>query len=93
VLATNQRGSYVVDPDYVGTIYGDGIAAPNVLRVQVGDVDILDDDVAGAADDAEALALNDSLLPTLMRDLLDLTVIPRRPALSYLTLTMRAFGW
>jgi hypothetical protein len=38
------------------------------------------------------LPLMTPLLPTPMRDLLDLTVIPRIPALSYLTLTLGALA-
>lgn len=52
-LAADEGELVVVDPDHVG-------AAPNVLRVQFGDVDVLDDDVARAAADAEALAHNDA---------------------------------
>jgi hypothetical protein len=37
-----------VDPDHVGTIDGDGITTPDVVRVQLGDLDVLDDDVVGA---------------------------------------------
>lgn len=50
----------MVDPDKVAVVEGDGVSAPDVLRVQVGDGDVLDDDVLGAADDAQALALDDT---------------------------------
>ena len=56
VLAANQRRLHVVDPDLVRAVEGDRIAAPDIMRIQVGDVDVLDDDVADAGDDAEALA-------------------------------------
>jgi hypothetical protein len=37
-----------VDPDHVGAVDGDGITAPDVVGVQLGDLDVLDDDVVGA---------------------------------------------
>jgi hypothetical protein len=52
----------MVDPDHVGVVQGDGVAAPDVLRVEVGDVDVLDDDVLDAADHPDALALDDALV-------------------------------
>lgn len=56
-------GSYsdVVDPDVGGASKGDGITAPDVLRVQVRDLDVLNDDVVDAVGHAEALALDDTL--------------------------------
>lgn len=48
----------MVYPDEVGAGEGDGVAAPDVLGVEVGDVDVLDNDIFGAVRDAEALALN-----------------------------------
>lgn len=60
-LAAGERELVVVDPDAVGAVQGDCIATPDVLRVEVGEVDVLDDDVAGAAAKAQALAANDSL--------------------------------
>lgn len=41
VLAADQGGLDVVDPDKVGAVESDGITAPDVLGVQVGDVDVL----------------------------------------------------
>lgn len=62
-LAADEGDLAVVDPDLVGAVEGDGVAAPDVLRVEVGDVDVLDDDVALAAADAQALADDDALGP------------------------------
>ena len=62
VLAADERGGDVVDPDHVDVVEGDGVAAPDVLRVELGDVDVLDDDVVDAADEAEPLALDDALV-------------------------------
>lgn len=62
VLAADERGGDVVDPDQIGVVQGDGVAAPDVLRVEVRDVHVLDDDVLGAADHADALALDDALV-------------------------------
>lgn len=50
----------MVDPDTVSTIQSDGITAPDVLRVEAGDMDVLDDDIAGAVADSEALALDNA---------------------------------
>lgn len=61
VLATDERGSDVVDPDQVSVVEGDGITAPDEARVEVGNMNVLDDDVLGAHD-AQALALDDALV-------------------------------
>ncbi len=61
VLAPDEGGGNMVDPDHVGVVQGDGISTPDVLRVEIGDVDVLDDDVLGTADHAEAFALDDPL--------------------------------
>lgn len=61
VLTTNERGGAVVDPDEIGVVDGDSITTPDVLRVQVGNVNILDNNVLGTADHADTLALDDAL--------------------------------
>lgn len=43
---------------HVGAVKSDGITAPDVLGVQLGDLDVLDDDVVGTRDDTETLALD-----------------------------------
>lgn len=40
VLAADLGGGYVVDPDEVGVVDGDGVTSPDVLRVDVGDLDV-----------------------------------------------------
>lgn len=50
----------MINPDKVSTVQGDGISTPNVLRVQVRDMNILDNDVAGAADHLKTLPLQNS---------------------------------
>jgi hypothetical protein len=40
VLAADAGGCDVVDPDHVGVVHGDGVAAPDVLGVDVGDGDV-----------------------------------------------------
>lgn len=43
-----ERGSTYgnsVDPDHVCAVDGDSITAPDVVRVQLSDLDVLDDDV------------------------------------------------
>lgn len=60
VLAADAGGSYMVDPDEVGLVDGDGVASPDVLGVDVGDGDVLNDDVLSTADDTKALALDDA---------------------------------
>lgn len=42
VLAADAGGSYMVDPDEVGLVDGDGVASPDVLGVDVGDGDVPD---------------------------------------------------
>jgi len=55
-------GSGRTDPDEVGLVEGDGVAAPDVLWVELGDVDVLDDDVLCSVGDAETFATDDTLV-------------------------------
>ena len=50
----------VVDPDHVRAGKSDCIAAPDVLRVELGDVNVLDDYVFDAVGEPDALALDDT---------------------------------
>lgn len=50
----------VINPDEVSTVQGDGITTPDVLRVQICNMDVLDDNVAGTTDNLQALSLNDT---------------------------------
>jgi hypothetical protein len=43
------------------SIDGDGVAAPDIFGVDVGEANVLDDDVLCVADDADSFALNDAL--------------------------------
>lgn len=61
MLSADERGGDVVDPDKIGVIDGEGITTPDGVRVEVGNVDVLDDDVLGAAHDTETLAFDEAL--------------------------------
>lgn len=50
----------VIDPDHITAIESDGITTPDVLRVELGDVNVLDDNVAGTIGDIEAFALDNA---------------------------------
>jgi hypothetical protein len=60
VLAPNEGGLDMVDPDEVAAIEGNSITTPDVLGIQVGDVYVLDDDVLHPAGNTETLADNDT---------------------------------
>jgi len=51
----------VVDPDIVCSIQGDGISAPNIFRVDIGDLNVLENDVLSSIHDPQALAFDDTL--------------------------------
>ncbi|KFY13018.1 hypothetical protein V492_03540 [Pseudogymnoascus sp. VKM F-4246] len=57
-LAAHERHLDVVDPDEIGARERDGVAAPDVLRVEVRDVDVLDNHILGSIRHAESLPLN-----------------------------------
>lgn len=50
----------MVNPHLVAAVQGDRITAPDVLRVELSNVDVLDDDTAGAICDPETGALDDA---------------------------------
>ena len=50
----------MVNPNVVGAIQVNGITAPDVLRVKLGDMDVLDDDVFGIVGHAKSLATEDT---------------------------------
>lgn len=58
--AANERNLDVIDPDVGDTIEGKGVTSPDVLRVQFGDLDVLNDDVSGALIELETLASDDT---------------------------------
>jgi hypothetical protein len=49
----------MIDPHHVTALQSDSITAPNVLWVQLGDVDVLQDDVA-STHDTKAFAFDDT---------------------------------
>jgi hypothetical protein len=55
-LPPNERKLHVIDPNQICPGQLDGIAAPNVLRVEIRNVEVLKNDVLRAADDPEAFA-------------------------------------
>ena len=59
-LATDEAELAVVDPDLVRVLYGERVAAPDVLRVDIVDVDILNYDIWGTVK-VQAAALDDTL--------------------------------
>lgn len=50
----------MVDPNVAAPIQGYSISAPDVLWVELGDVDVLDNHVGHIADESQALAANDT---------------------------------
>lgn len=60
VLAADAGGLDVVDPDHVSAGDGDSITTPDVLRVDLGEVDVLDDDVLDTVGHVDTLALDDT---------------------------------
>lgn len=59
MLATNQGSTDMVDPHEIASFQSNSIAAPNVLRVELSDVDVLQNDVL-SAHDAETFAFDDT---------------------------------
>jgi hypothetical protein len=51
----------MVNPNKICVIKGDSITTPDVLRVKVGNVNVLDNDILGTLCNVEALALDDAL--------------------------------
>lgn len=52
----------VINPDLIGAIERDSITTPDVLGVEVGNVDVLDDDVLGTTTHSQTLALDAGLV-------------------------------
>ena len=50
----------MVNPNKIGVIKGNGITSPHILRVKVGDLNVLNDDVLGTLCNVKALALDDA---------------------------------
>ena len=60
VLTADERSGDMVDPDVVGIVKSNGITTPDELRVQLSDVNVLDDNVLGT-DNAETLSTDNTL--------------------------------
>lgn len=58
VLAADGVGGDVVDPDQIRSGQSDGITSPNILRVQLRNANVLDDDVLDTVGHAKTLALD-----------------------------------
>lgn len=63
MLAADEGGLDVVDPDEIRAGEGNGITSPDVLWVELGDVDVLDDDVLGSVGDSETLSTDHCVGP------------------------------
>lgn len=62
-LAADEGHLDVVNPDQIGSGESDGVAAPDVLGVELGDVDVLDNHVCGSVRDAQTLAPDHTCRP------------------------------
>ena len=51
----------MVDPDIVCFVQGDGVSSPDILRVDVGDLNVLQNDVLRSVDNSQAFAFDDTL--------------------------------
>lgn len=59
-LTTNEVDLDVINPDVVGTIESNGITTPDELRVQLSDVNVLNDNIANTGQ-TETLTTNNTL--------------------------------
>jgi hypothetical protein len=59
VLTTDQGSSHVIDPDEITAFQRNGIATPYVLRVELSDVDVLQNDVL-STNDTKTFALDNT---------------------------------
>jgi hypothetical protein len=55
------RSPYVVNPDHVAAINGHSVSTPHILRVDISEADVLNNDVLYAVRHPDALSLNDTL--------------------------------
>lgn len=61
MLTADEGGLDVIDPDEISSGEGDGISSPDVLWVELGNVDVLDDDVLGSIGNSETLSSDHSI--------------------------------
>ena len=57
-LATDQRDLDMVNPDLVSTIQRNSITTPDILRVELGNVDVLYDSIANTIHEMQPLITN-----------------------------------
>lgn len=60
----------MVDPDIRRAIESDGVAAPDILRVQVSDFEVLEDDIVDTACNAESFATDHTVLANALDSLI-----------------------
>lgn len=61
MLATDQGCSTVINPDVVSAVKRDSVAAPDQAGVEVGDMDVLDDNILDAIGKTKTLSFDDTL--------------------------------
>lgn len=61
MLPADKGRSNMVNPNKIRVIKGNSITAPDVLRVKVCDLNVLDDDILRTLCNIKALALDDAL--------------------------------
>lgn len=57
-LATDQRDLDMVSPNLVGTIQRNSITTPDILRVELGNMDVLYDNIANTIHETQPLTTN-----------------------------------
>lgn len=60
MLPSDLARLHVINPNHVCTSQSDRVTAPDVLRVELGDVDVLNDYIGNAIGKPDALALDDT---------------------------------
>jgi hypothetical protein len=61
MLAANQGGSAVVNPNIICSIKGDSITTPDQARVKVGDMDVLDNNILNSISETKTFAFDNAL--------------------------------
>jgi hypothetical protein len=61
MLATNKGCRAVVDPNIIGSVKSDSIATPDKVRVKIGNMNVLDDNVLDTIGETKTLTLNNTL--------------------------------
>jgi hypothetical protein len=50
----------MVDPNEISIVEGNGVSTPDILRVDISNRDVLDDDILGTANNPQTLTLDDT---------------------------------